>query len=75
MGTPVLLIATAPDQERFQGLYDLVHRCSLQDFLDGRVDWDMNSPPPNPGTHTILRHDLKRRAMRFLQPENPITAI
>lgn len=66
MNTPVLLITTATDRERFAGLLDLVHHCSPEEFLDGRIAWNPDDPPPNPGRHAVIRHDLIRRANRFI---------
>jgi hypothetical protein len=48
LGTPVLMIVRDAKDSRFSGLLDHVHRVSREDFLAGRVDFDLASPPPNP---------------------------
>jgi polysaccharide pyruvyl transferase len=65
MGTPTLLVETAWDPYRFAGLRDLVHHCSVDDFLSGRADYDVGHPPPNPTTYLPLRAELERRATAF----------
>jgi Polysaccharide pyruvyl transferase len=65
MGTPVLLVETAWDGYRFSGLRDLVHHCSVEDFLSGRMDYDVEKPPPNPATYLPLRDELERRVLAF----------
>ena len=69
MDTPVLLLNTAPDQERFAGLHEFLHHCSLDEFLGGTVDWHAETPRPNPNRHTLLRNNLIRRATRFMQTD------
>ena len=66
METPVLLLTTAPDQERFAGLHEFVNHCTMADFLSGRYQWEPELPPPNPNRHIILRHNLIRRVSRFV---------
>jgi hypothetical protein len=65
MGTPALLLETAWDPYRFAGLRDLVHHCSVEDFLSGRMHYDVGNPPSNPVTYLPLRDELERRAMAF----------
>ena len=69
MGTPALLVETAWDPYRFAGLRDLVHHCSVEDFLSGRMDYDVGNPPPNPVTYLPLRDELEKRAMAFASPD------
>ena len=69
MNTPVLLLNTAPDQERFAGLHEFVHCCSPEDFTQSAVDWHPETPRSNPNRHTILRDNLIRRATRFMEAE------
>ncbi len=72
METPVLLLNDAPDQERFAGLHEFVHSCSTEDYLAGRHEWHPERPPLNPHRHSILRHNLIRRARRFVDPDRAI---
>ena len=66
MGTPVLLIDAAWDQSRFSGLNELVHHCSVDQFIAGEVEYDFDSPPPNPIRHLAMRDDLERRVAAFI---------
>lgn len=65
MGTPALLVETAWDPYRFAGIRDLVHHCSVEDFLSGRFDYDVGNPPLNPTTYLPLRDELERRVSAF----------
>jgi hypothetical protein len=65
MGTPVLLLDEHWDQTRFSGLNELVHHCSVEDFLSGRMAYDVDNPPANPARHLQLREDLKMRTLAF----------
>lgn len=66
MNTPVLLINTATDRNRFDGLLDLVNNCSPTDFLSGTYKYDFESPPQNPDRHLSLRSALRDRAASFI---------
>jgi hypothetical protein len=66
MGTPVLLIDGAPDQSRLSGLKELVHCASAERFLAEEIDYDIDDPPANPGTHVGLRAELTRRTREFV---------
>ena len=72
METPVLLLTTAEDQERFAGLHEFVNHCSVADFMSGRIQWDPDIPPANPNRHGIIRHNLIRRATRFVDSESSL---
>jgi len=63
MGTPVLLVDESYDQSRFTGLNELVHHCSVAEFLSGRTYYDVDNPPPNPEKHFQLRKECT--AARF----------
>jgi hypothetical protein len=66
MGTPVLLINTAPDQYRFAGLRELVHNCSVSQFMAGDYDFDINNPPPNKPDYLQYRKALIERVDAFV---------
>jgi hypothetical protein len=66
MGTPVLLLDTAKDQWRFDGLNDFVHHCSPEAFLKDNGIYDVDAPPPNPDRHLPHRDALIRRAKEFI---------
>ena len=66
IGTPVLLLDTAPDQERFSGLNDFTRHTAVEEFLAGRVEFDVNRPAPNPDRHLPFRAALIDRARGFI---------
>jgi hypothetical protein len=66
MGTPVLLLDSAPDQYRFSGLHDLVRHARPKEFLDGRYAFDLDNPSPNGETHRPLRESLIARVRGFV---------
>jgi hypothetical protein len=72
--TPVLLILTAPDRYRFSGLTELLWCCTVEQFINGKVDFNPKSPPPNKGAYLIFRDRLIMRACEFtgyLKPFQP----
>lgn len=66
LGTPVLLIESAPDRYRFSGLRDLMHHVDRHCFLADRHDFDFASPPANPTFHQTLRRALCDSVRRFI---------
>jgi hypothetical protein len=66
MGTPVLLIDVASDQHRFEGLHDLVHHCTVAEFLAGSARFDPDDPPPPLDRHFDLASALTDRIQRFI---------
>lgn len=67
LGTPVLFLDDQPDTYRFEGLRELVNSGTSQLFLDGRVDYDFERPPPNPDKHLPLRAGLIEACQRFVE--------
>jgi hypothetical protein len=65
-GTPVLLIDAHWDQSRFTGLNELVHHGTAAEFLSGKLGYDVDDPPANPGRHLTLRAELARRTSAFV---------
>jgi hypothetical protein len=65
-GTPVLLIDTHWDQSRFTGLAELVHHGTVDEFLAGKLRYDIDDPPANPDRHLALRAELARRTSAFV---------
>jgi len=66
MGTPVLLVNSAPDQYRFAGLRELLHNCSVGQFMAGNFDFDINDPPPNKPDYLQYRNALIERVEAFV---------
>lgn len=80
IGTPVLLLDEADDQERFSGLNDFVRHCRTKAFLSRAFDFDLNSPTLNPDSHLETRHALIARVSHFIEqsqngvsPEFPLS--
>jgi hypothetical protein len=70
MGTPVILLDAAPDQERFSGLHEFVRHCSVKEFLSPRKEFDFLNPQPNPDRHLPLRKALSDRVSAFIEAAN-----
>jgi len=67
MGTPVLLIDVAPDQERFAGLNKFFLHIHESRFLKGEFAYDFDNPPPNPQFHLPYRQAHMEAARAFLR--------
>ncbi len=67
MGTPVLLMRDTFDSIRFQPYHTWANKTTTQDFLDGKCDYSLLSPPPNPDTYKETRDSLKRKISQFLE--------
>jgi len=65
-GTPVLLVTSSRDTDRFTGLDQLLHHCSPDDFLSGNVVFDADHPLENSDQHLQLREALARQANMFV---------
>lgn len=66
MRTPVLLMRENFDSPRFQPYHTWAHKTTTQDYLDGKCDYSLLSPPPNPETYKETRDALKQRISQFL---------
>ncbi|WP_274628988.1 polysaccharide pyruvyl transferase family protein [Arvimicrobium flavum] len=64
-GTPVLLVETAEDAYRFDGLRELVRHTTEDQFLDDRSIFDVNDPEPNGDTFRPVRERLAERVLDF----------
>ncbi len=53
--TPVLLLDSQIDQERFEGLKELVFHGSAREFLEGNIPFNLNDPPKNSTDYVLLR--------------------
>lgn len=65
--TPVLLINVQPDQYRFDGLRELVHNCSRDEFLMGTIDFNFNDPPKNPDSYLPIRKKLIKTVKNWVR--------
>jgi hypothetical protein len=63
---PVWLLDTAPDQERFRGLNELVRHCDVASFLVGGTHFDFDRPEPNSHEHLALRQELASTVRSFV---------
>jgi Polysaccharide pyruvyl transferase len=66
MGTPVLLIDTGTEPERFESLIKFVHHCTMDAFMAKRSRYNISRPPANPDLHLPYRETLIRRASDFV---------
>ena len=69
LGTPVLLLHrdSIPEQDRFEGLNELVRHASEADFLAGKADFDLVNPGPNPDGYLVYRQNLSERVRQFVE--------
>lgn len=72
LGTPCLFVDLNParpenQMSRFEGLSDLLNHVSVFDFLNGKFDFDFDSPPSPIGgsKFEMLRDELVRRCSEF----------
>lgn len=73
--TPVLLLSEASIEElgRFDGLGELAHHADVQDYLAGKVDFDLLNPPTNPEDYQELRRGIQEKVAAFLQENQTCT--
>jgi hypothetical protein len=69
LGTPVLLIETARDSYRFDGLRDLLWHTTEQELLRGNFQYDLRDPPPNKEDWRKLREPLVSRCQAFVRDD------
>ncbi len=62
--TPVLLVGNLDN--RFDGLKQLTHHCTPQEFLQGKVNYNVNNPPQNPKKYIPLRKRLIERVTNWV---------
>lgn len=55
--TPVLLIHPKDDR-RFNGKRELLHACTKEELLSGKVEYDFDNPPENSDAYLPLRENL-----------------
>ena len=68
MQTPVLLINSAPDTERFFGLNSFVYNCTEFDFLDPfKFYYDFENPIANPSNYLQYRQALIESVTKFVE--------
>jgi hypothetical protein len=66
MGVPVLLVQTAADCYRFEGLQELVHTVTPDAFLAGDFVFDFDDPPPNRDDFEPIREAMIKRVVGFV---------
>ena len=67
MGVPVLLVKIQEDDIRFDPYYDWVHRCTVDDFLADKCDYDFLNPPENSDDYLPVRESLIKSATEFVE--------
>ncbi len=63
--TPVLLFNSRQNQERFNGLNNLLLTSTIKEYKDNYNIFDVNNPPENSDEYLGLRNDLIRRCKKF----------
>jgi len=71
LGTPVLLVETAADRYRFDGLRDLLWHTTEKDLLRGDFQYDLHHPPSNKEGWRSLRDTLEAKCRAFVTDETP----
>jgi len=65
-GTPVLLLNATNDLNRFAGFLQYLHHCAETDFVNGKYNFDFNTPPKNSENFLGMRNELRRSIERFI---------
>jgi len=63
--TPVLLFNSRQNQERFNGLNNLLLTSTIREYKDNYNIFDVNNPPENSDEYLGLRKDLIKRCRKF----------
>lgn len=63
--TPVLLFNSRKNQQRFEGLNDLVNRSTAEDYMKNYNIFDVNNPHENPKDYLKIRKKLIEKCKRF----------
>ncbi|MBQ8149175.1 MAG: polysaccharide pyruvyl transferase family protein [Clostridia bacterium] len=66
LGTPVLLVRPDLDNIRFQPFTQWLHTATVDDALEGRVDYSFIDPPANNGGHIPTREKLIETCKNFI---------
>lgn len=67
MGTPVIFLYHDKDNPRFQGLFELMRSCSLEDLREGRLKIDWENPPQNFSDFSAAAELLRNRCTQFVE--------
>lgn len=67
MGTPVLFIDVGNDGGRFWGLSELFQYRTISDIKEGRINYNIDSPPSNPLHFLPLREAMLYRVTKFVE--------
>lgn len=75
LGTPVLLLKddNLIELSRLDGLSELVRSSKTSDFVAGKVDFNLKSPPENPDTYLQIRNQLIQTVERFVKENDVCT--
>lgn len=66
LGTPVLLVRPDLDNIRFQPFVEWLHTATVDDALNGQVDYSFIDPPANSGGHIPTREKLIATCEHFV---------
>ena len=62
---PVLLLENDRMQERFEGIHELLHRSTFEEYLGNYSIFDVDNPPQNSKDYLKIRNDLIKRCEDF----------
>ena len=71
LGTPVVLIPSSYEPNRFADLDDLLCICNENDFISGNV-FDINHPKSNSKKYVEIADDLRKRVKQFIDDDGII---
>lgn len=63
--TPVLLFNSRRNQERFDGLNNLIRRTTIEEYMESYNIFDVENPPENPKEYLKLRKNLIEKCKKF----------
>lgn len=66
MGVPVLLVRGDEDDTRFDPYYDLLHRATVDDFMEDNFEYDFLNPPENSGGYKEYADSLTKTVTEFV---------
>lgn len=67
--TPVLLLHETEDTNRFAGLHELTRHGLSSEYLEGKLDFNLESPGDNNTDYMKFRKKLIDRCVEFIGPE------
>ena len=66
MGVPVLLVRGSEDNTRFDPYYELLHRITVDEFMNDDFEYDFLNPPENKSDYKQYADNLTKTVTRFV---------